>query len=298
MAKHLSYELKEKLTEIGGTCFWYWGTYQAFFESCGVRRTLFLKHREAASNKYNVMRQILTELEQSGNMGTILTIQSTLYNLKKIPDDNVPDPKKAKRVLQELRELCGEDLLDQKIKEKQQEEKRKQREQEINSKLSREKRLEQIKNKFYELCQSDKKQKRGYQLEVLLYDLFALFEIEYQNSFKSDTDQIDGYFIYDKFDYLLEAKWEKEPVDKGDLSEFNDSINRRIQSTRGLFVSMRNFNPNHIKLFEGNNPSIILMDGEDSTLILEGHVSLHDALDAKINHAVKHGKIFFNLRNL
>ena len=82
------------------------------------------------------------------------------------------------------------------------------------------------------------------------------------------------------------------------MSEFQDEVVRRIESTRGLFISMSSFNPNHISLFEGANPRIILMDGEDLTLILEGHFQLADALNLKITHAVKKGKIFYRLRDL
>jgi hypothetical protein len=123
-------------------------------------------------------------------------------------------------------------------------------------------------------------------------------EIEYHKSFKTETDQIDGYFKFDKFDYLVEAKWEKSPIDKGVLSEFHNEVVRRIESTRGLFVSMSGFNSNHIGLFEGASPRVILMDGEDLTLILEGRFQLVDALNLKITHAVKNGKIFLRLGDL
>jgi hypothetical protein len=298
MKKKLSYELKEKLVEIGGGCFWLWSIYQSFFESCGVKRNIFLKYKDLCSNKYNVMRSILSYLEDSDDLDIIINIQANLFSLRSIPDKNIPDPEKAKQLLKELRDLCGEDLLEQKLKQQKIEDQRKARDSQIDDKLSYEQRLANLKNEFYEIVKLDNPQKRGFALEPLINKLFSLNEIEYHKSFRTETDQIDGYFKYDKFDYLVEIKWEKAPIDKGDLAEFQNEVVRRMQSTRGLFISMSGFNPNHISLFEGVNPRIILMDGEDLILILEGRFQLADALNLKIMHAVKNGKIFYRLRGL
>ena len=43
----------------------------------------------------------------------------------------------------------------------------------------------------------------------------------------------------------------------------------------------------------GMSSSIAFMDGQYLTLILEGHVSLTDALDLKIQKAAQEGIIFF-----
>ena len=294
--KKLSFELKNKLIEVGGNCFWFRQNYQSFFESCGVKRDHYLRYKD--ENKYSIMRNILTDLEEKGDIETILSLLSNFYILKKIPDDKVPDPAKSKRLLQELKDLCGEDLLEQRIKQQKLEEKRKTKLALINNKLSYEQTLANIKNEFYELLNLDDPHKRGFALEPLINKLFSLNEVEYHKSFRTVTEQIDGYFKFDKFDYLVETKWEKAPIDKGPLDEFQNEVVRRIESTRGLFISMSGFNPNHISLFEGANPRIILMDGEDLTLILEGRFQLIDALNLKIMHAVKKGKIFYRLRDL
>lgn len=45
----------------------------------------------------------------------------------------------------------------------------------------------------------------------------------------------------------------------------------------------------------GTTSNIILMDGQDVSLILEGHISLVDALDLKIQKAAQEGIIYFPL---
>jgi hypothetical protein len=297
MKKKLGYELKEKLVEIGGSCFWYWKVYQAFLESCGVKRDHFLRYKNQDSNKYNLMRQVLSDLEEKEDWNTIFSIQSAIYNLKNIPDKNIPDQEKSKRVLNEFKEICGEDLLERKLKEKVNQDRLKAHDETIKSVQNYEHKIKELHGKFIKTF-SEEPQKRGYILESVIYELFSINEIHYQKPFKSGTDQIDGHFRYGNFDYLVEIKWEKDPVGKVALSVFNDEIQRRIQSTRGLFVSMSGFNESHVKNYEVANPKMILMDGEDISLILEGRFRLDDALNAKIDKAVKAGQIYFKLRNL
>ncbi len=45
----------------------------------------------------------------------------------------------------------------------------------------------------------------------------------------------------------------------------------------------------------GTTANIILMDGPDLTLILEGHISLVDGLDLKVQMAAQEGIIYFPL---
>jgi hypothetical protein len=60
-------------------------------------------------------------------------------------------------------------------------------------------------------------QARGYKLEKILRQLFELFDLDPKASFKIVGEQIDGAFTFDKTDYLLEAKWQQEPVCAADL---------------------------------------------------------------------------------
>jgi len=68
------------------------------------------------------------------------------------------------------------------------------------------------------------------------------------------------------------------------------------ESTRGLFVFVAGFRQEVVLQFtQGATSNIILMDGQDLALILEGHVSLTDALDLKIQKAAQEGTIYFPL---
>ena len=122
---------------------------------------------------------------------------------------------------------------------------------------------------------------------------------EYTKPYKTpDGEQIDGYFKYEKFDYLVECKWEDGFIKQRDLSIFDGKIRGKAQSTRGLFLAANGFDENAIQKFSGDSPRIILMSGDDLAMILNGQVLFYDALKAKVEAIVRYGNINLPLRNI
>jgi hypothetical protein len=146
---------------------------------------------------------------------------------------------------------------------------------------------------------TDDPQDRGYGLEDLLAELFALHEITYRPPYRTPTEQIDGHFSFKGFDYLVEARWRKAPPTEADLGGLKTKADKKITSTRGLFVSVAGFRAEVVQEFtKGVSANIVLMDGVDLTLILEGRMSLIDALDMKIQKAAQEGIIYFPLAGM
>jgi hypothetical protein len=136
-------------------------------------------------------------------------------------------------------------------------------------------------------------------LEDLLKELFALFEIRYRKSYKSEGEQIDGFFTFGGFDYLVEARWRKEPPTLDQLLSVKGKVDRKIESTRGFIISMLPFREDVLqRLREAGQANLILVDGYDLALILEGRVSLIDGLQAKIDKAAQEGVLYFPLADL
>ena len=95
---------------------------------------------------------------------------------------------------------------------------------------------------------------------------------------------------------MVEARWRKGPPTESDLAALKTKVDKKITSTRGLFVSIVGFRREVVMEFtRGVSSNMILMDGSDIGLILEGHVSLVDALDLKIEKAAQEGIIYFPL---
>src|SRR5699024_6048331 len=164
--------------------------------------------------------------------------------------------------------------------------KQRKREQRIALNEAREQNLKALASQFSALNQEQNLQLRGYEFEKLLSKLFSLYELEFQSSYKTDIDQVDGALIFESFTYLLEARWRSRPAVESDLSQLSAKVERRIDSTRGLFISMAGFRPEVVDLYRlSRDQKLVLIDGEDLALILEDRVDLTDALREKISAA-------------
>lgn len=301
MAKRISYELKEAIVSLSGTCFWFWNSFYSFLDSCGVPKSLQRKYPKEAFNKYQVMRNILEYLEETNRIDEINNIISNLFKLKNAVDRDQLDEKKAKKLLSEFRDLVGNDPIEKEIERREREKTRGNHKVAVDQKKTQRKRLDDLNSFFISLTTSTEytPQQRGYKLEEIFCDLLQLSELEYSKPYKTpDGEQIDGHFKYEKFDYLIESKWEDGQIKQKDLSIFDGKIKGKAQSTRGLFLAANGFDENAVNKFSGDSPRIILMTGEDLAMVLNGRVLFHDAMKAKIEAIVRYGNINYPIRNI
>ena len=222
MPKKISFELKEKMVSLSGACFWYWNSFHSFLDSCGVSKSLQQRYPRETYNKYELMRNLLGDLEQAGQIETINSIVSNFFRLRKAVDDNL-DQTKAKQLLKEFHDLVGSDPIENELRLREQERARDAHKQSVAERRSQTKRLEELNSDFVRLTTSNglTPQERGYSLEDLFFDLLYFNEFDYTKPYRtSDGEQIDGHFKYEKFDYLVEAKWtESQTKQKEALSD-------------------------------------------------------------------------------
>jgi hypothetical protein len=162
----------------------------------------------------------------------------------------------------------------------------------------RSKKLGELSKLFSESFSDPNRQQAGYSLEDLLKDLFAVFEVEYRKSYRTNTQQIDGHFRFEGFDYLVEAKWRKDRPNEQEIGGFRQKVNTKLESTRGLFVSINAFREEVVEQFSGHGANIIFMSGEDLIYILEGRIDLRDALRIKIEKASQEGKVYVPMSSI
>lgn len=301
MAKKLSFEAKEKIVELAGACFWFWAGFYSFLDSCGVPKALQKKYPREAYNKYTMMRAILGDLDQAGNVEVIGSIASSFYRLKGPIDRDQLDETKAKRLLAEFREAIGDDPIEAEIKKRENERAKVSHEQSITDRRAQSKRLEYLNTEFLGLTSASDitPQQRGFRLEELFFQLLHLCEVEHKKPYRTlGQEQIDGHFRYEKFDYLVEVKWTQELTKQPDLSIFDGKIRGKAQSTRGFFVSANGFDNTAVQKYSGDSPRIILMTGEDLALVLSGRVLFVDAMKAKVDAIVRLGNILYPVRQI
>ena len=288
--KKLDFNKKDLIINLAGTCFWYWDVFHSFLESCGIPSSIYKQFGKDIS-KYQVMRSILELLERQQRNDVIENIATQFYNLN--PSEEKIDQKRAQKLLKEFRNAMGKNLIEDQIKQKEKEKKLKDQRKTAQERQLYSQKILELKNNFLKLhTYNNEKQKRGYEVEELFFNILQIEEFEYKSPYKLTGEQIDGYFKYEKFDYLVEIKWTEEKSNQSDLSIFDGKIKGKGQSTRGFFLSINGFDNNGISKFSGNSPRILLMDGQELFLILDERTTFFDLMKLKTDHFARKGDIF------
>lgn len=292
-------EVKEGLIEVCGRCFWYKQPLFDMFSRAGIAEEYYLKYEHEA--KFKIARQLLSDLEKEGDDGYLLQrrLLTELCKLRDLPDREVPDRDAGLGALRRLKISAREHDLVAEEEATRGSRRAHDASQKVQKARERERRLHELHTAFTQLSQNPNKQARGYGLEDLVKEIFALNEIDYRKSFRADGEQIDGFFTFGGFDYLVEARWRAKKPTLQDLLAFKGKVDRKIESTRGVVLSMVGYEEDVLqRLREAGKANLILFDGWELMLILEGRVSLVDALQAKADKAAQEGDIYFHLGNL
>lgn len=139
---------------------------------------------------------------------------------------------------------------------------------------------------------------RGYALERLLNELFAVYDIDARKSFKVAGEQIDGAFTHEGTEFILEARWRSDKSDPSELDVFASKVSRKLDNTLGLFVSINGFSASGVELHSQNRPVIVLMDGSDLTAVLENRIQLPELITRKRQHAARTGQILLSASDI
>ncbi|MYH18121.1 MAG: restriction endonuclease [Gemmatimonadetes bacterium] len=294
--KLLPPEVKDAIIQVCGRAFWYKQPLFDMFARSGISEDVYLKYEHEA--KFKIARQVLGDLELLGDEGMMLQrhLLTELYKLRNLPDSEVPDRNAGLDALRSLKEKAlSHDLV---VKEDKKERVRRtsSTKETVEKATNRESRLEELRQFYNKLAISEDRQASGYGLEDLLKEVFALYEIRYRKSYKADGEQIDGFFSFGGFDYIVESRWRKDQPSLSELSAFKGKVDRKIESTRGIVLSINGFKEEIVqRLREAGSSNLILFDGLDLSLILEGRVNLTDALQAKVDKAAQEGVLYYSL---
>jgi hypothetical protein len=295
--KALPLDVVEAAIQVAGRAFYYKSGLKRLFLRAGVTSTMFQRYEQEM--KFIIARNIFSDLEERGDTGyqIALSIVREMCSIRQINDDKI-DRRAALSSIEVLRNLTATTARET-AQEEADRARRADAEQERIKRVSlRQQELTDLRRQYGELLKEPDRQKRGYELERLLERLFRANELEYRASFRSRAQQIDGAFKFEKFDYLVEIRWTQGETDLEELNGFKGKVDRKIQSTRGLFLSMAGFRDEVVAEFQqGIGTNIILMDGHDLAVILEGRMDLADALELKASKAAQEGLIYLPLRD-
>jgi hypothetical protein len=140
-------------------------------------------------------------------------------------------------------------------------------------------------------------QQRGYALEKFLYDLFDAYRFNPRPSFRIVGEQIDGSIEFAHEIYLIEAKWQLEPIVQGDLAVLDSRVSGHSQIGRGIFITAGCFSADGITAHERLRPSAMIgIDGQDLYYLLEHSLPLAEILRRKLRWLVETGHFHHPVR--
>jgi hypothetical protein len=138
---------------------------------------------------------------------------------------------------------------------------------------------------------------RGYALEKFLYDLFDAYRFNPRPSFRIVGEQIDGSIEFAHEVYLIEAKWQVEPIVQGDLAVLDSRVSGHSQIGRGIFITAGCFSTDGITAHERLRPSAMIgIDGQDLYYLLEHALPLAEILRRKLRWLVETGHFHHPVR--
>ncbi len=153
--------------------------------------------------------------------------------------------------------------------------------------------LAQLKDEFFQLTAASDRNKAGLALEGLLNRLFVLFELQPRQPFRIVGEQIDGSFVLDGHVYLLESKWEKDPLPEADMLVFRGKIEAKSTFTRGVLIALNDVSTQaRYAITQGKAPSFFVMNGHDLMMILSEAMTLTQFLRLRVRLLADEGRMF------
>ena len=142
-------------------------------------------------------------------------------------------------------------------------------------------------------------QRRGYEYERFLTELFDAYGLTPRSPFKLVGEQIDGSFKLRGETYLVEAKWHADKTGQSDLLAFAGKVAGKATWSRGLFISNSGFSDDGLKAFgSGRRTNIICADGLDLHEVVHNRLSLVEILEEKLRRAAETNRAFVPVREL
>lgn len=285
------------------TVVWYKRDFYRILEISGVPKQILEKawNESGGPNapKVYVADSVVRQLNSMGEdgLGPLRRIIQQLVNWRDF--SSAANEGQARSLVQRLRAVVSEtDRQTEEEREKKEVEKKRREEQQAK-RAEKSAKLSELCGRFLGLMSSTEPQKRGYALQDLLYELFKVCGLKPGVPFRIVGEQIDGDFVLDGDDFLLEAQWEKDKPSAEELYGFEGKVTRKFGGTRGLFISIRGFSSTSLTAFEkGTQSNILLMDGEDLIYALEERIDLETLLREKRRHASRTGDVYYKARSI
>jgi restriction system protein len=281
-----------------------------FFQGAGVHLSDLqdmkqkIKENKESISKYEIVRTILTRVNSTGER-SLRERREILKRVVEFEDFSacwLDDQLKAKGLVAEIRHVVDVKDSFTRMKQEKEEERRKhqaEHEARIESIRKEQEEINAIKKDLFSLFSMEDTNERGILLETVLNRLFKANRILVREAFKRSeegigiVEQIDGVIEIDGYLYLVEMKWWKDPLGKGEIAPHLVRIFNRGHAG-GILISASGYTePAILDCKEALTQKIVVLCKLQELIhLLENRGNLKDFLKSKINIAVMEKKPF------
>lgn len=135
-------------------------------------------------------------------------------------------------------------------------------------------------------------QTRGIELQRLISKVLEYVGWQQEEGVKTSYEEVDIIIHQNREFYLIECKWEKEPIGTPAVTHLRDKLNRRM-GTNGILMSMSGFAKTSCQnIEESTGQNLILLFGkEDIEELISNPNSFEDLLNEKYKELVTRRKV-------
>jgi len=135
-------------------------------------------------------------------------------------------------------------------------------------------------------------QKKGYEFEKYLKNLFEAFGLEPNASYRTEHDQIDGSFSFEGNTILIEAKYKANEIPKDDLILFQNKLKAKSHFAKGLFITYSRVTSKALSYFQDSGSRMVILTVEEIFLLCQNKTPLTSVLQSKFRQLDERGMIF------
>ncbi len=138
-------------------------------------------------------------------------------------------------------------------------------------------------------------QPRGRALQKILGKIIEQNGWKQEESVKTSHEEMDVIVFKQREFYLVECKWEKDPIEAKVIRELFGKLGNRVD-VRGIVVSMSGFTKGAVEQAEDYvGQKVVLLFGKNSVeLLIYGQTTFDNLLDQKYKELIMRKKILFD----
>lgn len=292
----------DALGEALRTSYWYKADLRSFLIRSGLTPEALAVYNWGQGEPYKrqIIRDLLDRLLRRGPDASQMVralIDATVEQDPEFPhlrklEDGERKAEEARVALRHLQELVGQATIAERAA-RAHHERRLETARRAAEVAERKAALESVASSFQSVAACPDPQQRGREFEDVLRRLFAAFDLNPRGAFCGPGEQTDGSIVLDSTYVLVEAKWRASPASPDQVNHFRAKVEEKLDNTLGLFVSMSGFTTEAQARATHGRRVLVLVDGEDIAVTMDGTIDLVDLLRRKFRHAAETGGVLF-----